>query len=263
MKPKAKAMTESEWLTCEEASAMLSFASKPPRWSPVPGWWFGTNCGRKMRLFAAACVRRFWPVLEGADKAVVLASERYADGLERDGELIHGLHAAWSARTALDAALEAAGDAWRAAADPIMQSAHEATACSLNRVLEASRAAASVADRTAIVAAQSAASHALGAVEESARADLEREQAALLRDIVGPLPFRPLTIAPHLLAWYDGTVPKLAQGIYDDRAFDRLPILADALEEAGCVDDALLSHLRGPGPHVRGCWALDLILGKE
>jgi hypothetical protein len=55
----------------------------------------------------------------------------------------------------------------------------------------------------------------------------------------------------------------VAESIYEGRAFDRLPILADALEEAGCTDAYLLAHLRGPGPHVRGCWAVDLVLGKE
>jgi len=57
-------------------------------------------------------------------------------------------------------------------------------------------------------------------------------------------------------------VPKLATTIYEERAFDRLPILADALEEAGYDSAELLAHLRGPGRHVRGCWALDLLLGK-
>jgi hypothetical protein len=57
-------------------------------------------------------------------------------------------------------------------------------------------------------------------------------------------------------------VPRLAASIYDERAWQRLPILGDALEDAGCGDDALLSHLRSPGPHARGCWALDLVLGK-
>ena len=52
------------------------------------------------------------------------------------------------------------------------------------------------------------------------------------------------------------------RSIYDDRAFDRLPILADALEDAGCADAAILSHCRGPGEHVRGCWVVDLLLGK-
>jgi hypothetical protein len=57
-------------------------------------------------------------------------------------------------------------------------------------------------------------------------------------------------------------VVALATGIYDEKAFDRLPILADALTDEGCNSDEFLEHLRGPGPHVRGCWALDLILGR-
>jgi hypothetical protein len=58
------------------------------------------------------------------------------------------------------------------------------------------------------------------------------------------------------------TVTALAEAIYADRAFDRMPVLADALEEAGCSDDQILSHCRGEGPHVRGCWVVDLVLGK-
>ncbi len=91
----------------------------------------------------------------------------------------------------------------------------------------------------------------------------EAAQATLLRCIFGN-PFHPLpAIDPALQAWNGGTVVKLAQAIYDDRAFDRLPILADALEEAGCDNKAILDHYRGPGPHVRGCWVVDLILGKK
>jgi hypothetical protein len=85
--------------------------------------------------------------------------------------------------------------------------------------------------------------------------------AAVLRDIFGN-PFRPTTITPVLLAWSDGTIPKLAQAIYDERAFDRLPILADALEDAGGPEE-MIAHLRSPGPHARGCWAVDLLLGKS
>jgi hypothetical protein len=66
-----------------------------------------------------------------------------------------------------------------------------------------------------------------------------------------------------ILAWRDSTIRKLAKSIYDDRAFDRLPLLADALEEAGCTDADILAHCRGDGPHVRGCWVVDLILGKS
>jgi len=84
-------------------------------------------------------------------------------------------------------------------------------------------------------------------------------QAALLREFFGN-PFRPVTVDP---GWRRSDVVALARDIYAERAFDRLPILADALQDAGCDSDDLLTHLRGPGPHVRGCWALDLVLGKE
>lgn len=79
----------------------------------------------------------------------------------------------------------------------------------------------------------------------------------MLLDIFGN-PFRPVTFDPACLT----TAVKLAQAIYDDRAFDRLPLLAEALEEEGCVNAEVLEHLRAPGVHVRGCWAVDLLLGK-
>ena len=65
------------------------------------------------------------------------------------------------------------------------------------------------------------------------------------------------------LAWNLGTIPRLARGIYEAREWASLPILADALDEAGCDDEPILRHLRYPGPHVRGCWVLDLLLGKS
>ncbi len=84
-------------------------------------------------------------------------------------------------------------------------------------------------------------------------------QAHIFRDIFGN-PFRPVAFDP---TWRSSTAVDLARAIYDDRAFDRLPILADALQDAGCEDAAILGHCRGDGPHVRGCWVVDLVLGKE
>jgi hypothetical protein len=84
----------------------------------------------------------------------------------------------------------------------------------------------------------------------------------LLRDIVGN-PFHLALLVHSWLAWNDATIPKIAQAIYDERAFDRMPILADALEDAGCDDADILRHCREPGEHVRGCWVIDLLLGKE
>jgi hypothetical protein len=95
------------------------------------------------------------------------------------------------------------------------------------------------------------------------------EYAQLLRDVIGN-PFRPVVLSPTWLAWNDVTVVRLAQAAYDQRDLPagtldntRLAVLADALEEAGCTSEDVLGHLRGPGPHVRGCWPIDLCLGKS
>jgi hypothetical protein len=93
-------------------------------------------------------------------------------------------------------------------------------------------------------------------------------QASLYRCIFGN-PFRPVSLDPAILAWNDAVVVRLAQAAYKERQLPagtldncRLAVLADALEEAGCTDAEALSHLRGPGPHVRGCWVVDLLFGK-
>ncbi|HJT34677.1 MAG TPA: hypothetical protein VJ783_21805 [Pirellulales bacterium] len=88
-------------------------------------------------------------------------------------------------------------------------------------------------------------------------------ESSLLRDIIGPLIFRPINLPAGVLTWNGGAVVEMAQGIYREGAFDRLPILADALEEAGCDDADIISHCRQRRPHVRGCWVVDLLLGKE
>jgi len=84
-------------------------------------------------------------------------------------------------------------------------------------------------------------------------------EAAILRDIFGNS-FCPVT---SVAGWLNTNIVALAQAIYDDRAFDRMSILADALEDAGCANQDILNHCRQPGVHVRGCWLIDLFLGKE
>ena len=100
-----------------------------------------------------------------------------------------------------------------------------------------------------------------GAAHDTVEATEQTEQVRLLRDIFGN-PFRFPSMDPAWLRWSDGTVVKIAQSIYDDRNFDRLPILADALEEAGCRDTDILGHCRQPAEHVRGCWVIDVVLAK-
>jgi hypothetical protein len=87
----------------------------------------------------------------------------------------------------------------------------------------------------------------------------EVSNPALLRDIFGN-PFRPVAFDK---AWRTGTAVALARQMYDAREFSAMPILADALQDAGCENADVLGHCRGPGPHVRGCWVVDLVLGKS
>ena len=99
-------------------------------------------------------------------------------------------------------------------------------------------------------------------VEETkqiARPVMRNQLAGLLRDIFGN-PFRSVTLDP---TWRTSTVVALANSIYEERAFEHMPILADALEDAGCTSADILNHCREPGEHVRGRWVVDLLLGKE
>ena len=107
-------------------------------------------------------------------------------------------------------------------------------------------------------------SYRTGGMEEFSALREGRQQAWIegcqaAKEVLGN-PFRPVSVPPH---WLTPAVVGLAGGIYDDRAFDRLPILADALLDAGCENDQILSHCRSEGSHVRGCWAIDLLLGKS
>jgi hypothetical protein len=94
-----------------------------------------------------------------------------------------------------------------------------------------------------------------GVSEEDERARF----ADLVRCIFGN-PFRPVAADPR---WLTPDAVALAKGIYEEKAFDRLPILADALQDAGCDNADVLGHCRGPGPHALGCWVVDLVLGKS
>jgi hypothetical protein len=167
----------------------------------------------------------------------VEGAERYADGLARYPEL----------KATREAAMEASNELKR-----VYRAAAPGPAS--NRALFAAGAAAEAVDvarREAWLAAWYLADEVGGVHPE------------LLRDIFGPLPFREVSVEPSLLMWNDGVVLKLARGIYEERAFDRMAVLADALEEAGCENQEILFHCRSPGEHVRGCWVVDLVLGKS
>jgi hypothetical protein len=237
-------VTEAEWLACTEPTPMLEFLGD-------------RASSRKLRLFAVACCRRIWPLITEAHcREAVEIAERFADGL----------------------VTAEAQEAAHIAAEGVRREVEDTEAPLFSGVAYATTHAASytvhdkgtvwLACRAAVNAA-CAAGHALssqGASEDEVAAAYNAEfaaQTALVRDLFGN-PFRPAPFPdPSWLAWNDGTVVKLAESIYDERAFDRMPILADALEEASCTKADILAHCRGPGPHVRGCWVVDLLLGKE
>jgi hypothetical protein len=190
---------------------------------------------RKLRLFACGCCRRIAGVIpdECGHRAIELA-ERHADG-EATAKELRSLSKVVALATA-DYEPTDEDDLGDWSADQALTATLNAIAAWEQTVYAAVCAAAAVTDQAAEQVAQ----------------------CHLLRDIFNP--FRPVAFDP---AWRSETVAALAAGIYTDRAFDRLPILADAIEEAGCDQPDILNHCRGPGPHVRGCWAVDLVLGKE
>ena len=189
---------------------------------------------RKLRLFACACCRRIWRLLsDDRSRKAVKTAERFADGLASRQQLR-------AARAyAADADAFAQGGSYYAPAAHAA-CAHAAAARAIDEVREAARCAATHPATTN--------------TEETA-------QAGLLRDLFDN-PFRHVTLNPAWLTWNGGTVVQLAQTIYEERAFDRLLILADALEKAGCDNTDVLAHCRSGGEHVRGCWVVDLLLGK-
>jgi hypothetical protein len=191
---------------------------------------------RKLRLFAAECCHRTRDLFDDPwSQEAVRIAERLATGsvgaVEREmawDETMYDLECVESGTE---------GDAvWFA-----RLTAHNALASGAYR------------------AAQMAASSAIHTFPDLAFREI---LANAVRDIFAN-PFRPaIVVAPDVFIWRGGLVPQLAASIHDACDFGRLPVLADALEDAGCVDAELLGHLRGPGMHVRGCFALDLLLGK-
>jgi hypothetical protein len=242
-------MTEAEWLTCVDPQPMLAFLH-------------GKFSDRKLRLFAVACCRRIWHLLtdERMTRAVESA-ERYADRELTQQDLT----------AAFDDAELACIEAYHAVHDPDGPEtvAWNIPASFLSSAMDACAAACAAShasnphDPIAPLDAARYARDALARPEDPRRRTLvnleQKRQADLLRCIYGN-PFSPIAMDGP---WLSSNVSALAQGIYADLAFDRLPILADALEDAGCTNLDLLNHCRQAGEHVRGCWAVDLLLGKK
>lgn len=238
-------MKDTDWLACREIEKLLKFL---PKLQPKPS-------ARKLRLYGVGCCRWLGDRLDASCRQAVDVAEKFADG----GATLDELTAA------------------------------HAEARRRHRSIPVPQLMTMNADR---LAAKQLANHAWKAVDAAARpggplpkkvfeglflcatlgggfATLDQTAPAvlglladLLHDVLGN-PFRPPCVDPAWLTWNDGTVRSLAETIYAERTHDRLPILADALQDAGCSDAAMLDHCRGTGPHTRGCWVVDALLGKE
>jgi hypothetical protein len=246
-------MTEEQWLSTRNPGWMVQFVSES-----------GQGHERRLRLFACACVRRIWHlVLDERSRAAVNAAELYAEGDIEEGRLEV---AQWAAEKALRgsvvvrhaATLVAAGVGENGARIAVQQAARAAYGVTMPAIQGTGYARNVVRNTAGAVWRASPKWAAPHNVEEE-----HRVQANLLREYVGPLAFRSVTLYPDQLAWGGGSVPAMAMTIHEEGAFHLMPVVGDALEEAGCTDAHVLTHCRQPGEHVRGCWVVDLILGKS
>lgn len=204
---------------------------------------------RKRRLFAVACLRRRLDLIDDPRtlRAIDLA-EGYADGRVSDQELLSADLDAFQAYSEMrDARLGENPQLWSWQGEHLRRAA-----CLL--VTHGVYYAEDVADH---------ARRAIGGGVEGWRRELDEEsiQIALLREIVGPAPLP--TVDPFWLVHEDSAVVQLAKLIDAEQNFSLLPILADALEDAGCNLPAMLDHCRTPIEHRRGCWLIDLLLGRD
>jgi hypothetical protein len=265
---KRKALGEAQWQSAGSTYALLRQLTQHHRAAR-------TSAGRRrLRLFACSCCRRFWHLFTDprARRAVEVA-ERFADGRASPDELAAAGQSAGDAeRSAMDRIRELTGGrGWSGPLPADLETAHYDRATAAAAVAASATAGLAKAAEAAALQCVMAAGVGRERWEDGRPVQhaVEAMQCDLLREMFGN-PFHPASLAPAVLTWNDATVVRLAQAAYDERQMPegtldngRLLVLADALEEAGCRSEDILDHFRGPGPHVRGCWVVDLLLGRE
>ena len=219
-------------------------------------WFLHRNISdRKMRLFAVACCRHVWELLtDERSRTAVEVAERFADreAAKKEGKNKTTKRELMNAYTAASMAL-----------------ASERSLVSSGPTVSAAWAASEVADERAYWASKAATDNicctSTNAAEEET---MSLWMMSLLRDLFGNSN-QPVSLDLAVLAWHDSTIPRIAQGIYEERQLPsgtfhpaRMNILADALLDAGCDNEEIIQHCRSDTTHVRGCWVVDLLLGK-
>lgn len=251
-------MTEAQWLACDEAEPMLRHLD-------------GRVSDRKLRLFAIACCHRIWHLVP-ADALWVQSlavAERYAEGGASPDELHHFYSEALSSAASnfgtqsepTRAAVCVVLTALRPVLTDILPSSEGRWR--FERPLGCGAAGAVLAQSMSDIQStwwKRLKAMVVGFPYRRVWSAEQSQQADTLRDIFGN-PFRPVTFSPE---WRTITAVALANLMYQDRDFGAMPILADALQDAGCEVEEILNHCRDEKlPHVRGCWVVDLVLGKE
>jgi hypothetical protein len=246
--PQESLMHRSEWTTCADTDPMFRLLQRRKQ----------RPSGRKQRWFACACCRRVWASLDACCRRAVEVAERFADGAATREELNDAHDTALLHHRTRESKLNQLHRYARMrldTKDPVII-AKQAWAA----VEGACRPAQALPAKSTFHAAQVAL---LASGDAEAMAREMRCQADILRDLVGDPFARVASLDKSWLQWHDGTVARLARGIYKEQAFERMPVLGDALPEAGCRDESVLEHCRSNRPHHPGCWVLDLLLEQE
>jgi hypothetical protein len=237
-----RALRAGGWLNCDDPGRMLDSLGE------------GVSV-RKRRLFGVACLRRVWDLLNYRDcRRALLLAEQLADGEadpEEAGRIRAEIDGKWLA------ARRRGNSGWRGRIRYQFLGA-------VHRLLQEGGEDAPEGPAAELTLPWQAAAWARCWDHDRNITHYHQElkaQADLLRDLLGD-PYQAVIVDPGWLAWNDHTVVRLAQAIYRERQFEGLPVLADALQEAGCDNAAILGHCRGVGAHARGCWVLELLLGK-
>jgi len=284
-------MTEVEWQAGADPAALLRFLAEARPTERRKRRLFACACAGRVRHLlkspaSSEAIAAAEQHADGALDADALAAHEHA-ARQASAQAVREAHAVWSQGPAAPVARAAWIGVWAACAaentcdrfDAARPGSLEAgfQGCLAVRTAQVAAWARTVADELANAGAGEAETetalffsflrglkHTVQRIEEAVRDRATTcetvYQAGLVREVFGN-PFRPVRFDPAWRHANGGVVSRVAGAIYHDRGWDDLPILADALEDAGCDEPALLEHLHGPGPHVRGCWALDLVLG--
>jgi hypothetical protein len=238
-------MDEREWLTCTNPYRMLAYLT-------------GKASDRKLRLFGVACCRKLWHLLEdGRSRLAVEAAEALADRPTDDsGRYREVRDAAHIVAAALHAGVLQADD-------PRSRAWTEARAYAANAACGTLSTPKYVGCLAAAVSRAVKRWAQTRGLPPRPTAKKERaNQCDVLRDLLGN-PFQEVVIDASWLAWHGGLIASMATMMYQERVFDQMPFLGDALEEAGCTNATILNHCRQPANHARGCHVIDLLLCKE